>query len=155
MKGLMTEKGKPIMAGEYRSGPVSAGHHSFPDHKCIPESMKTLVTDYNSNLNTEHHMFELASWFLYQIVTLHPFEDGNGRICRLLWCYSLIRDGLPFPLTLSDGHEKAHDHYVECIRRTAASFIGVPLSHCTNCCQHKREMGEFHHEFVLRISTGI
>ena len=43
MKDLKTEKGKPIKAGEYRTGPVSAGNHSFPDHKCIPERMKALV----------------------------------------------------------------------------------------------------------------
>ena len=71
--------------------------------------------DYNCKLRSKHDIFQLASWLLYRIVSLHPFDDGNGRICRLLWCYSLVHDGLPFPLTLSDGHEKAHVHYVKCI----------------------------------------
>jgi fido (protein-threonine AMPylation protein) len=115
MKGLKTEKGEEIRAGEYRQGPVSAGNFSFPDYKEIPKSMKSHVDSYNKKLKANHDMFELASWLLYWVVSLHPFEDGNGRLCRLLWCFSLLHDGLPFPLTLSDGHYKAHDHYVECI----------------------------------------
>lgn len=115
MRGLKTEKGELINAGEYRSGPVSAGYHSFPDHKYIPESITSIVEKYNCKLKSKHDMFELASWLLFRTVSLHPFEDGNGRLCRLLWCYSLTRDGLPFPLTLNDGHNKAHDHYVQCI----------------------------------------
>ena len=116
MKDLKTEKGEAIKAGEYRMGPVSAGNHSFPDHECISGRMKAIVADYNRKLRSEHDMFQLASWLLYRIVSLHPFDDGNGRISRLLWCYSLVRDGLPFPLTLSDGHEEAHDHYVTCVK---------------------------------------
>ena len=115
MKGLKTDKGEPINAGEYRMGSVSAGSHTFPDYNCIPSNMEVIVRDYNHKLRDEHDMFELASWLLFRVVSLHPFDDGNGRLCRLLWCFSLIRDGLPFPLTPSDGHEEAHDHYVKCI----------------------------------------
>lgn len=128
MKGLKTEKGEEIKAGEYRQGPVSAGHYSFPDYESIPKSMESLVDDYNKKLKAANHdMFELASWLLYRVVSLHPFEDGNGRLCRLLWCFSLLRDGLPFPLTLSDGHDKAHDHYVKCI-------IEDRRKHRSSCC---------------------
>lgn len=127
MKGLKTEKGEEINAGEYRLGPVSAGHYSFPDHNSIPKSMESLIEDYNKKLKTKHDMFELASWLLYRVVSLHPFEDGNGRLCRLLWCFSLLRDGLPFPLTLNDGHDKAHDHYVKCIKEDRRK-------HRSSCC---------------------
>lgn len=116
MKGLKTDQGEIITAGQYRLGPCSAGSYSFPDYSCIRESMKGIIAKYNSKMKSEgHDMFEVASWLLYQIVTLHPFQDGNGRICRLLWCYSLVRDGLPFPLTISARHRKAHDIYAKCI----------------------------------------
>ena len=115
MKGLKTDEGEVIKAGQYRSGPVSAGQHAYPAHDCIPENMKKMVENYNRKLGGEHDMFQLASWLLFDVVSLHPFEDGNGRLCRLLWCFSLIRDGLPFPLTLSTGHCKAHNHYVKCV----------------------------------------
>ena len=114
MDGLKTEDGKPISSGEYRQGPVHAGPYSFPSHDCIPSGMKKILAEYNKKAaDPSHDIYDLASWLLLKFVTLHPFEDGNGRMCRLLWCYSLMKDGLPFPLTISSGHSKAHGHYVK------------------------------------------
>ena len=118
MQGLLTDDQREINAGEYRKIPVHADEYVFPDFECIPESMNSIVAEYNKRFKGPHDMYQLASWLLYRIVSLHPFEDGNGRLCRLLWCYSLMRDGLPFPLTISSGRSKAHKHYVKCIERS-------------------------------------
>ena len=120
MDGL-TSGGTPIRAGEYRTEDVNiAGSDQvFPSAEAIPKAMKKIVKEYNEKRSQEHDMYQLASWLLFQIVTLHPFEDGNGRMCRLLWCYSLMKDGLPFPLTISSGHKKAYKHYVKCIENDA------------------------------------
>ena len=112
MHDLKNPSGEIVCAGEYRKGIVHAGDHVFPDPKYVPSRMEKLVNDYNKQSSVKHDMYALASWLLYQFVTLHPFEDGNGRMCRLLWCYSLMKDGLPFPVTISSGHKKAHKHYV-------------------------------------------
>lgn len=37
---------------------------------------------------------ELAAWTHAEFVKIHPFPDGNGRICRLLMNYQLMRKGL-------------------------------------------------------------
>ena len=37
---------------------------------------------------------ELAAWTHVEFVKIHPFPDGNGRICRLLMNYQLMRKGL-------------------------------------------------------------
>ena len=155
MKGLKTEKGEQINAGEYRQGSASAGHYSFPDYESIPGSMKILVADYNCKLKSKHDMFELASWLLYRVVSLHPFQDGNGRLCRLLWCFSLLRDGLPFPLTLSDGHDKAHDHYVKCIfddRHKHRS--GCPALTALTAVSVKQKWENFISNVSFEYSTG-
>ena len=40
-----------------------------------------------------------AAWILYQIVSLHPFSDGNGRLSRLLAAYTLSIF-CPFPCAI-------------------------------------------------------
>ncbi|AMQ00486.1 Fic family protein [Pedobacter cryoconitis] len=41
------------------------------------------------------HPITLAAMFHYKFVRIHPFDDGNGRIARLLMNYVLLRNGLP------------------------------------------------------------
>ena len=38
---------------------------------------------------------ELAALFHYRYIRIHPFEDGNGRIARLMVNYILARHGWP------------------------------------------------------------
>ena len=131
MKGLRNEQGLSINAGSYRSIPVFAGCHVFPSHKCIPNRMSDIVRSYNEKAATVHDTYELASWLHFNVVSLHPFEDGNGRISRLLWCYSLMRDGLPFPAVLSSGHKKSQKHLVMCLKRDRDRFNVTDNPHMT------------------------
>ena len=117
MQGLKTEKEETVNAGSYRKISVHAGQHIFPKHECIPANMMKIVEEYNQKLSEPHDMYQLASWLHYNVVSLHPFEDGNGRISRLLWCYSLMRDGLPFPAVLTSGHKRSQSHLVQCLER--------------------------------------
>ena len=116
MKGLTLESGGTLHTGKYRQIPVHAGPHVFPDHKSVPSSMRRTIEEYNDKVeNPDHDPYHIASWLLLRVISIHPFEDGNGRLCRLLWCFSLMRDGLPFPLTISSGADSAYKHYVRCI----------------------------------------
>ena len=117
MTNLKTEDEIPVNAGSYREIPVHSGDHVFPNHDCVPRNMKKIVDKYNSKASAPHDPYQLASWLLFEVISLHPFIDGNGRLCRLLWCASLMRDGLPFPLTITSGHKRARRHYIQCIER--------------------------------------
>lgn len=117
MRGLKTERGEKVSAGQYRKISVHAGQHVYPSHECVPENMSKIVHEYNRRMSQPHDMYQLASWLHFKVVSLHPFEDGNGRISRLLWCYSLMRDGLPFPAILTSGHKRSQNHLVQCLQR--------------------------------------
>ncbi len=121
MSNLKTEDDEPVGAGNYRTISVHADDHVFPSYDCIPKNMTDIVMNYNQKSSLDHDPYQLASWLLFQVISLHPFLDGNGRTCRLLWCASLMKDGLPFPLTLTSGHKKAHRHYVQCIEKDRRS----------------------------------
>ena len=117
MRGLKTEQDETVNAGCYRKISVHAGRHVYPSYECVPANMEKIVEEYNRKSSQPHDMYQLASWLHYNVVSLHPFEDGNGRISRLLWCYSLMRDGLPFPAVLTSGHKRSQSHLIKCLER--------------------------------------
>lgn len=122
MCGLKNEQGIEINPGEYRTceeyaGSVCSGYYHYPQPKVIPCRMTTIVQTYEDMVKMEHDPFKLASWLYFNVVKLHPFEDGNGRISRLLWCYSLMQDGLPFPVVLSSGHKRSQKHLLYYLKK--------------------------------------
>jgi len=64
-----------------------------PEYKDIPELLAEL-TDYANT--TDDHPLIVAAVVHYQLVTIHPFEDGNGRTARLLSGYILDINGYGF-----------------------------------------------------------
>jgi Fic family protein len=61
-----------------------------------PALMADLVGWYNGEERRgELSPIELAVLFHYRYIRVHPFEDGNGRIARLLVNYILYRHGYP------------------------------------------------------------
>lgn len=116
MTDLLTD-GVSSQPGTYRSDEAYAGDYVFPSPEVIPGRVATIVAEYNKRAEASHDRIDLAAWLFHKMITLHPFKDGNGRTCRLLWCYSLMRDGLPFPLIMSSGHRKSYKHYIETIRK--------------------------------------
>lgn len=123
MQGLKNEQGMKINAGSYRKITVFAGNHIFPSHDFVPGAMVRIVKEYNEKFFQPHDQYQLASWLYFSVVSLHPFEDGNGRISRLLWCYSLMRDGQPFPTVLTSGHKCSQKHLVLCLKRDRDLFV--------------------------------
>ncbi|MCM1223479.1 MAG: Fic family protein [Lachnospiraceae bacterium] len=64
-----------------------------PEYVDIPELLDEL-TDYVNT--TDDHPLIVAAIVHYQLVTIHPFEDGNGRTARLLSGFILDRYGYGF-----------------------------------------------------------
>jgi Fic family protein len=70
----------------------------------------------NTNTHATYHAVALAAIWLYGLVDVHPFRDGNGRLCRILCNYALKRLlNLPFSITLVATIPQRHD-YVEGLR---------------------------------------
>lgn len=64
-----------------------------PEYCDIPSLLDELVEYVNT---TDDHPLIVAAVVHYQLVTIHPFEDGNGRTARLLSGYILDKNGYGF-----------------------------------------------------------
>ncbi len=90
-----------IHAGQYKTRPNSVitrygdrFEYASPDE--TPPLMTDLVDWYNeAEQSGEYTPVELAAMFHYRYIRIHPFEDGNGRIARLMVNYILTRHDWP------------------------------------------------------------
>jgi fic family protein len=64
-----------------------------PEYVDIPVLLDELVEYVNT---TDDHPLIVAAVVHYQLVTIHPFEDGNGRTARLMSGYILDVNGYGF-----------------------------------------------------------
>ncbi len=80
-------------AGRYRDTRVRIAGSDvvFPNHVKIPELMGKFVEDINAELGP----IQKALNAHYELVTIHPFVDGNGRTARLLMNLILMQHGYP------------------------------------------------------------
>lgn len=92
-------------------------HRGAPS-EYIARLLKELVAWYNSN-RTQYLPLVLAAVVHNQFEMIHPFQDGNGRVGRILLNNILLKNGLP-PLNIElsnrreyytalQAYENAHD----------------------------------------------
>ncbi|KAL6046070.1 Fido domain-containing protein [Balamuthia mandrillaris] len=109
-QGLLEHPGQLRKAGAYADG-ADGSKHLFPHHTIIPPLLSRLcilvgklakqIDDGYPAYSPEHllYSFALAAFAQLHFVDIHPFIDGNGRMCRFI--SKRILDAhcpLPFPM---------------------------------------------------------
>nr|BDX27600.1 MAG: hypothetical protein [White spot syndrome virus]BDX27760.1 MAG: hypothetical protein [White spot syndrome virus]BDX27920.1 MAG: hypothetical protein [White spot syndrome virus]BDX28082.1 MAG: hypothetical protein [White spot syndrome virus] len=69
----------------------------FETEKEAFNSIQNLVDYYNeivAHTNDQIKIIKACAYFMYNFLTLHPFNDGNGRTARLLYSFLLKGNGI-------------------------------------------------------------
>jgi Fic/DOC family len=118
----------PVVVGRVRQDPsedVNAGWYQFLPSRAVARAVDHLVSEYNDKASSgTEHPVPLATYLFYELITIHPFGNGNGRLCRLFLAWSLVRDGLPFPVSFSSGHSSRRQHYLHAINTARRPISG-------------------------------
>jgi Fic family protein len=67
------------------------------------DAMREMVSWYAADLDT--HALVKSALFCYEFVSIHPFQDGNGRLSRLLATLLLRKNGYQWIRYVSFEHE--------------------------------------------------
>ncbi len=137
-----TPDGRParrrVEIGTYKSAPnnvrTSTGEtYYFTPPEQVKPAMSDLIDWYEAREAADEHPIVLAATFHYRFVRVHPFDDGNGRMARLLMNMILIRHGYTVALV----RQEQRDRYIwELERADKAEDLSQFIDYIASCCEY-------------------
>jgi len=89
---MMMKHDSGCLPGMYRPGPVFVGAYEGPSSRMAPGLVRELMTSLNESDEATPLLVRAAMAHL-NLLMIHPFKDGNGRMSRALQTLVLGRDG--------------------------------------------------------------
>ncbi|KAI2466414.1 fido domain-containing protein [Annulohypoxylon bovei var. microspora] len=128
---IITRNGPDIppqdYGGIYRTVVVGAGGCNFTVPKFVPKKMKEMCSNLKRELATADDKksidpFSIAAKYSLEFVQIHPFQDGNGRLCRMILNTILCRyAGVIVPI---GEHDEERREYLAIKRRSSETMDG-------------------------------
>ncbi len=100
---------KSMNVGTYKIRPnhvltISGKIHKYADPLQVNSEMEKLLKWFQKNKSL--HPVEKAATFHYKFIAIHPFDDGNGRMSRLLMNLILMKAGYPSCIIKNENRRK-------------------------------------------------
>ena len=129
---------RTISIGEYKTAPnnviTSTGEiYHFTPPEQVKSAMSDLVDWYREKEREGEHSIIIAATFHYRFVRIHPFDDGNGRMARLLMNMILIKHGYTIAMIHQDSREE-YLRELEQVDRT--EDLTQFIDYVANCCEY-------------------
>ena len=101
---------KPANPGKYKVLPnhvlkTDGTIHLYTDPIHVPDEMELLCRWIKQNIGNKHPLI-VGAIAHYNMVRIHPFDDGNGRGARILTNLVLIKRGYPVAIVKNENRRK-------------------------------------------------
>lgn len=101
---------KPVHPGKYKTLPnhvlqIEGTIHFYTDPIHVPNEMEILCRWIDENMEKKHPVL-VSAIAHYNLVRIHPFDDGNGRGARILMNLILIKRDYPIAIIKSENRRK-------------------------------------------------
>ncbi len=107
---LLFDKGEPVI------------ENASPDE--APRLMRALVDETDTLFESKnYHPLIITGVFILHLLTINPFEYGNGRISRLMITYLLLKSGYSYIeyYPLESIIEETRNNYLSALKRSQSS----------------------------------
>lgn len=101
--------------------------HWYPVPEDMDSALVSLFDEYNVRYDScrgayDKELFLTCAWLTCRFLALHPFGDGNGRLCQILCNYAMT-EYHPFPVAFCDT-----DDYLSLLIKAQATGNVLPLA---------------------------
>ena len=101
----------PLRRGDYKILPNNPRRsdgemHLYSPPEIVRDEMQQLVAWYGE-YELQYAPEVLSAWLHHRFTQIHPFQDGNGRVARVLASLVFLKAGL-FPLVVRDEDRKLY-----------------------------------------------
>lgn len=98
---LVSPETNAIHPNRYRQTLVQIGAHICPEPEIVPQ----LVSNLFFKIQSIKKPIIKAVYFHHELIRIHPFADGNGRVTRIAKNWMLMYDLYP-PIFINDAPQK-------------------------------------------------
>lgn len=98
---LVSPETNAIHPNRYRQTTVQIGAHICPEPSRVP----SLVSELFFKIQSISNPIIRAIYFHHELIRIHPFVDGNGRVTRIAKNWMLMYDLYP-PIFINDAPQK-------------------------------------------------
>ncbi len=118
------------LKGQWKVRPNNPRRRDGVVHQyCPPERVQDEMDRFfalHADVERQRYPVEVeAAWMHHRFVRTHPFQDGNGRVSRMLMAYAYLRRSEPPPLITTVGR----DDYIDALEAADAGDLKAFSDH--------------------------
>ena len=131
-----------ISIGEYKTLPnnvaTSTGEiYYYTPPEQVSQEMTDLIDWYRERESANEHPIIIAAALHYRFVRIHPFDDGNGRMARLLMNMILTKHGYTVAIV---AREKRNQYIEELERLDRTEDLASFIDFIASCCHYALDL---------------